>query len=192
MCLRVSTNLKSKPLKYINLQPVPQVKKLFRQCRIVGKRFPIAHVTLGDDLLEVSSFCTRADRDLIPPDAAALLGSKARCLLACSDMACRLQVRRLTAAAPSQDHASKEQAVRRDRTRLWATALQVNAEARDFTVNALYYDPFNRLLLDYVGGAHDCRLRRLRTVAEPHASFAEDPCRLLRAVRHAARTGADS
>lgn len=82
--------------------------------------------------------------------------------------------------------------MRRDRTRLWATALQVNAEARDFTVNALYYDPFSRLLLDYVGGAHDCRLRRLRTVAEPHASFAEDPCRLLRAVRHAARTGADS
>ena len=82
--------------------------------------------------------------------------------------------------------------MRRDRTRLWATALQVNAEARDFTVNALYYDPFNRLLLDYVGGAHDCKLRRLRTVAEPNSSFAEDPCRLLRAVRHAARTGADS
>ena len=97
-----------------------------------------------------------------------------------------------TAVTTLQDQASKEQAVRRDRTRLWATALQVNAEARDFTVNALYYDPFNRLLLDYVGGAHDCKLRRLRTVAEPNASFAEDPCRLLRAVRHAARTGAGS
>ena len=58
-------------------------------------------------------------------------------------------------------------------------------------VNALYYDPFSRLLLDYVGGAHDCKLRRLRTVAEPNASFAEDPCRLLRAVRHAARTGVE-
>ena len=63
------------------------MKKLFRQCRIVGKRFPIAHVTLGDDLLEVSSFCTRADRDLIPPDAAALLGSKARCVVAWCDVA---------------------------------------------------------------------------------------------------------
>ncbi|KAK9828008.1 hypothetical protein WJX81_008340 [Elliptochloris bilobata] len=140
-----------------------QVKKLFRQCRIVGKRFPIVHVSLGNDLLEVSSFGTRADQDLIPPDAAALLQSK--------------------------DNGSKEEAVWRDRTRLWSTALQVNSAARDFTCNALFYDPFSRILLDYVGGMHDCRLRRLRTVAEPHASFAEDPCRLLRAVRHAARAG---
>ena len=78
----------------LKLQPAPQVKKLFRQCRIVGKRFPIAHVTLGDDLLEVSSFCTRADRDLIPPDAAALLGSKARSLDTRSSAACCSHARR--------------------------------------------------------------------------------------------------
>ena len=56
------------------------MKRLFRQCRIVGKRFPIAHVTVGSDLLEVSSFNTRADRSLIPPDVAALLDTKV-CLL---------------------------------------------------------------------------------------------------------------
>ena len=60
-----------------------QVKRLFRQCRIVGKRFPIAHVTVGNDLLEVSSFNTRADRSLIPPDAAALFDTKVWCLLLC-------------------------------------------------------------------------------------------------------------
>lgn len=92
LCLRAIKSPQVEALKCVNLQPALQVKKLFRQCRIVGKRFPIAHVTLGDDLLEVSSFCTRADRDLIPPDAAALLGSKARCLFACNDAACCSQV----------------------------------------------------------------------------------------------------
>lgn len=67
--------------------------------------------------------------------------------------------------------------------------MQENAASRDFTVNALFYDPFSRLLLDYVGGMRDCKQRRLRTVVDPRESFEEDPCRLLRAIRHAARGG---
>ena len=67
--------------------------------------------------------------------------------------------------------------------------MQENAASRDFTVNALFYDPFSRLLLDYVGGMRDCKQRRLRTVIDPRESFEEDPCRLLRAIRHAARGG---
>jgi len=76
------------------------------------------------------------------------------------------------------------------RRRSWATAMHENALRRDFTVNALFYDPFGRLLLDYVGGTRDCRQRRLRTLVDARESFAHDPCRLLRAVRHAARAGA--
>ena len=89
----------------------------------------------------------------------------------------------------SQDRSVTAAAVRTDRTRLWANAMRENAASRDFTVNALFYDPFSRLLLDYVGGMRDCKQRRLRTVVDPRESFKKDPCRLLRAIRHAARGG---
>lgn len=70
---------------------------------------------------------------------------------------------------------------------LWSAARQQNAAARDFTVNALLYDPFARVLYDYVGGVADCERRLLRTIRDPDASFAKDPARIMRAVRLAAR-----
>jgi tRNA nucleotidyltransferase/poly(A) polymerase len=72
---------------------------------------------------------------------------------------------------------------------LWAAARTDNAMARDFTCNAIMFDPFSALLLDYAGGFRDCQRRVLRTVADPKTSFCEDPARMLRAVRHAARVG---
>lgn len=72
---------------------------------------------------------------------------------------------------------------------LWAAARTDNAMARDFTCNAIMFDPFSALLLDYAGGFRDCQRRVLRTVADPETSFREDPARMLRAVRHAARVG---
>ncbi len=71
----------------------------------------------------------------------------------------------------------------------WAAARADNARARDFTVNSIMFDPFGALLYDYAGGFRDCQRRVLRTVVEPEASFQEDPARILRAVRHAARVG---
>lgn len=71
----------------------------------------------------------------------------------------------------------------------WAAARAANAVARDFTANALLYDPFGRLLFDYVGGLPDIGARRLAAIGDAEASLAHDPVRLLRAVRCAARTG---
>ncbi len=72
---------------------------------------------------------------------------------------------------------------------LWASARVDNAMARDFTCNAIMFDPFSALLLDYAGGFRDCQRRVLRTVIDPETSFSDDPARMLRAVRHAARVG---
>jgi hypothetical protein len=71
----------------------------------------------------------------------------------------------------------------------WAAARADNATRRDFTVNGLLYDPFNRLLFDAVGGVGDCAARRLRTICPPGESFERDPARILRGVRLAARAG---
>jgi tRNA nucleotidyltransferase/poly(A) polymerase len=69
----------------------------------------------------------------------------------------------------------------------WATARRDNAIKRDFRVNGLLYDPFSRILYDYVGGTADCTAGILRTMGSPTHSFTQDPARILRAVRLAAR-----
>jgi poly(A) polymerase len=63
--------------------------------------------------------------------------------------------------------------------------MEEDAQRRDFTINALYYCPIDRQLIDYVGGFPDIRHRRLRTLIRAETSFAEDPVRMLRAVKYA-------
>jgi poly(A) polymerase len=64
-----------------------------------------------------------------------------------------------------------------------------DAARRDFTVNALYYDPTRQEVLDYHDGVRDVRRRRLRMIGDPEARYREDPVRMLRAVRFAAKLG---
>ncbi|MGH8751363.1 MAG: polynucleotide adenylyltransferase PcnB [Burkholderiales bacterium] len=66
---------------------------------------------------------------------------------------------------------------------------QQDAERRDFTINALFYDPRTENVLDYVGGYADLKARRLRIIGEPESRYREDPVRMLRAVRFAAKLG---
>lgn len=66
---------------------------------------------------------------------------------------------------------------------------EADVRRRDFTINALLYDPLAEEVLDFVGGVADIRNRCIRTVGDPHARFSEDYLRLVRAVRFAARTG---
>ncbi|HVP19285.1 MAG TPA: polynucleotide adenylyltransferase PcnB [Spirochaetia bacterium] len=62
--------------------------------------------------------------------------------------------------------------------------MEEDAARRDFTINALYYCPIDRLIIDYVGGYEDVRGRRLRTLTPAEASFSEDPVRMIRAVKY--------
>ena len=71
----------------------------------------------------------------------------------------------------------------------WGTLWQANMQQRDFTLNAIMYDPFSHLLFDYMGGISDCSKRRLQCCKDPNESFQEDPHRMLRAVRLAGRCG---
>ena len=64
-----------------------------------------------------------------------------------------------------------------------------DAFRRDFTINALYYDPIDRTLVDYVGGLADLRARRLKLIGDPNVRFREDPVRILRAIRFATKLG---
>lgn len=75
-----------------------------------------------------------------------------------------------------------------DQNNLFGT-LEEDAERRDFTMNALYYCPIDKLVIDYVGGVPDIRQRRLRTLVPAETSFTEDPVRMIRAVKYASLVG---
>jgi poly(A) polymerase len=81
-----------------------------------------------------------------------------------------------------------EHAVHHERNNLFGT-MEEDAARRDFTVNALYYDPIEGQVIDYVGGVVDLRQHRLRTLVPAMTSFAEDPVRMIRAVKYATLMG---
>jgi poly(A) polymerase len=92
-------------------------------------------------------------------------------------------------AAPETDEAharAVDEHGRLVRDNVWGTREQ-DAARRDFTVNALYYDPASETVLDYHEGVRDLKKRRLRIIGDPRARFREDPVRMLRAVRFAAK-----
>ncbi|MCX7028923.1 MAG: polynucleotide adenylyltransferase PcnB [Spirochaetes bacterium] len=67
--------------------------------------------------------------------------------------------------------------------------MEEDARRRDFTINALYYEPLDEQIVDYVGGLDDVRRRRLRTLGNAEESFNEDPVRMIRALKYASYTG---
>ncbi len=86
----------------------------------------------------------------------------------------------------SQDAAPKDEHGRVLTDNTYGT-LESDAIRRDFTVNACYYDPQAQVVLDYCGGLKDIEKKTLRIIGEPDARFREDPVRMLRAVRFAAK-----
>jgi poly(A) polymerase len=146
-----------------------QIKKLFRNCWIIGRRFRLAHVKFGSKTIEVATF-----RRQLPPaelDAEASDGS---------DSADSSQDNRGNLAAAARP----DRLVHRDNT--YGTP-QEDAFRRDFTVNALFYDITNFSIIDYVGGLRDLDAKVIRSIGEPDVRFLEDPVRMLRAVVLAAR-----
>lgn len=130
------------------------IKSLFRNSRIIGRRFKLAQVFFGrDKIFEVSTF-----RDLSPsvPD---------------SDDD--------TQGAPAGPIADDNR---------FGTE-ETDALRRDITINGLYFDPLSSEIIDYVGGIEDIRARLIRIIGDPDVRIAEDPVRMIRVIRHAARSG---
>ena len=128
------------------------VRRLFRNCRLIGRRFRLAHVHFGREIIEVATF--RA-----PHDEEALQAGEAM---------------------------SEEGRILRDN--VYGTIDQ-DAARRDFTINALYYDIRDFSVVDYAGAMQDLKNGTLRMIGDPEARYREDPVRMLRAVRFAAKLG---
>jgi poly(A) polymerase len=141
-----------------------QIKKLFRNCWIIGRRFRLAHVRFGAKTIEVATF----RRHVAATDPGEDGGAES------SDAADR--------TTPA--HASSDGGVRHENT--FGTP-EEDAFRRDFTINALFYDIATFSLIDYVGGLEDLRRRVIRSIGDPRQRFEEDPVRMLRAVAFASR-----
>ena len=116
-----------------------KIRKIFRNSRIIGRRFQLVHVIFRDKVIEVSTF--------------------------------------RTASTDSEEN-------------IFGT-MSEDVVRRDFTMNALYYDPDNEFIIDYVGGYEDILKRRVKPLIPADASFLEDPVRMIRALRYASTTGFD-
>jgi poly(A) polymerase len=142
----------------------PQIKRLFRNCWIIGRRFRLAHIKFGEKTLEVATF-----RRKVPPET--------------DDEKTARQAERDRLKKPDGSGPIRRY-IPRDNT--FGTA-EEDASRRDFTINALFYDVATRSILDYVDGMRDIRSRRIRCIGDPNERFVEDPVRMLRAVVLAAR-----
>ncbi|MFD0965369.1 polynucleotide adenylyltransferase PcnB [Seminibacterium arietis] len=128
-----------------------QVQQIFqRQCRLVGRRFRLAHIMFGREIIEVATF-----------------------------------------RGNHQQHHNERQSKQSDegmilRDNVYGT-LEQDAERRDFTVNALYYNPQNNTIIDYFNGLQDLKDGKLKIIGEAKVRYQEDPVRMLRSIRFMAK-----
>lgn len=125
-----------------------QIKAIFRNCRLIGRRFRLAHILFGHDIIEVATY----------------------------------------RAAPSEE---VDQAAERILSDNVFGSIEEDVLRRDFTINAMYYNIANHTIVDYVGGMEDIKKRQIRLLGDPERRYTEDPVRILRAVRFAAKLGFD-
>ncbi len=131
-----------------------EIKALFRNCRIIGKRFRLAHIYFkGQKIIEVATFRRGVSKEEIEQ-------------LDLQDDKVAARIMNNSFGTPEED-----------------------AIRRDFTINALFYNPADFTVIDYVGGLKDLKEGVIRTIGDPNIRFLEDPVRMLRAVEFAHRLG---
>src|SRR3954464_8351268 len=145
-----------------------QVKKLFRNCWIIGRRFRLAHVKFGSKTIEVATFRRQVGASELTPEM---------------EVADDGPTAELATEGPPRRRA-EDHLIQRDNT--YGTP-EEDAFRRDFTVNALFYDIGTFSIIDYVGGLADLDARIIRCIGDPGVRFLEDPVRMLRAVVLSAR-----
>lgn len=186
-----------------------QIKRLFRNSRIIGRRFKLVHVQFGSKVIEVSTFRQKPKSGQV--DSEEGIGDNG------NDEFDHDALRETEGAngpgdvefGRNDDSSADAEPLPHDvddeggddgdsgdgvgdedllirRDNVFGTA-EEDALRRDFTINALFYDVDDNVVIDYVGGAKDLEERVIRTIGDPLIRFPEDPVRILRAIKFAAR-----
>lgn len=130
-----------------------QIQQLFRNCRLIGRRFRLAHIMFGREIIEVATFRGHHQEE-----------------------------------SKNISQQSKEGMLLRDN--VYGT-IDEDAERRDFTINAMYYNVQDYSIHDYAGGIDDLNDKLVRLIGDPETRYREDPVRMLRAIRFAAKLDFD-
>lgn len=130
-----------------------EIRQIFRNSRLIGRRFVLVHVYFSQEIIEVSTFRTNAEE--------------------------LLKEQPLVEDKPKRPEMLSEDNV-------YGT-IEEDAWRRDFTINALYYNDAENTVIDYTDGFHDLKERLVRMIGDPAQRYHEDPIRLLRAIRMAAK-----
>ena len=160
-----------------------EVRRLFRNCRLIGRRFRLAHVHFGHEIIEVATFRAaaapeREDAEDDDIDGDNEGGGIDRAAGPVSDA-------EFTAPNDSE-HRAFDQRGRILRDNIYGT-IEEDVWRRDFAANGLYYNIDDFSIWDFVDGVSDVRARRLKLIGDPETRYREDPVRMLRAVRFAAK-----
>ncbi|NBR17250.1 MAG: polynucleotide adenylyltransferase PcnB, partial [Gammaproteobacteria bacterium] len=158
-----------------------QVRRLFRNCRLVGRRFRLAHVFFGREIIEVATF--RASG--APPQGDEVVLEEGADELAGDDEAPVEDSRDVHDFDESLDRVV-DQSGRILRDNIYGT-IDDDVWRRDFTCNALYYNIADFSVWDYANGFDDIKAKRLRLIGDPETRYREDPVRMLRAARFEAK-----
>ena len=146
-----------------------EVKALFRRAFIIGRRFRIVHVVYGrgreHEVIEVSTFRAHLD-------------NRAAEQVKGNEKTSKSELAGMKHAVDSSGRVLRDN--------VWGPQDE-DATRRDFTINAMYYDPESQYLVDYHGGMQDATKKVLRMIGDPVARYREDPVRIIRAVRFAAK-----
>ncbi len=165
-----------------------EVRRCFRNCRLIGRRFRLAHVFFGHEIIEVATFRaasapsqgeeTEDDPDILPEVGASEDNPEAE------EESARERERE---AEESTDRVLDDHGrILRDNS--YGT-IEEDVWRRDFTCNGLYYNIEDFSLWDYVGAVEDIGARRLKLIGNPEQRYREDPVRMLRAARFEAKLG---
>jgi len=178
-----------------------EIKKVFRNCRLIGRRFRLAHIHFHDDIIEVATFRSMVDDEPEPAPAALPEAGAVVPLAPATDLPPASSSEEAVETVASGPAAAAPPLVKPRPPRMLKTAEgmilrdnvfgtpEEDALRRDFTVNALFYSIADYSVIDYTGGVRDLRQGLIRIIGDPETRFTEDPVRMVRAVRFAATLG---
>jgi poly(A) polymerase len=166
-----------------------EVRRLFRNCRLIGRRFRLAHVFFGNEIIEVATFRAAAAperEDVEDPDVEG--GADAGSDVPADSEAPSGRDELIPEFSPPTDseHRAFDPRGRILRDNIYGT-IEEDVWRRDFAANGLYYNIEDFSIWDFVNGVNDVKQRRLTMIGDPETRYREDPVRMLRAVRFAAK-----
>ena len=162
-----------------------EVRRLFRNCRLIGRRFRLAHVFFGNEIIEVATFRAaaapeREDAEDLDAEGGGDGGGEAPGESIAEEPAAEF-------SPPSDsEHRAFDLRGRILRDNIYGT-IEEDVWRRDFSANGLYYNIEDFSIWDFVDGVSDVKARRLKLIGDPETRYREDPVRMLRAVRFAAK-----